>query len=515
MGGGQTEVAGPDLRAGVPAADLQEGVSVLGHFDGEPVLLVRLKDGVSAVGATCTHYGGPLHEGVVAGGTVHCPWHHACFDLRTGETLEAPALADLPTYRVHEADGRVRVTEKLAPPPTLTAGAKARGKKPASSPSSVVILGGGAAGNAAAEALRREGYAGPVVIVESDPDSPCDRPNLSKDYLQGSAPEEWIPLHPARFYEDNGIEVRRDTAVRIDRKKRAVKLQGGDALPYGALILALGAEPVRPDMPIADGSRVLTLRTLSDSRAIIRAAESAKRAVIIGASFIGLEVAMSLRHRQLEVHVVAPEELPLARVMGPDLGRFVKALHEEKGVHFHLGRKAKAIGRDLVTLDDGTEVPADFVVLGVGVRPRVALAQEAGLEVEDGIVVGSDLRTSDEAIWAAGDVASFPYAPTGGRVRIEHWAFAERMGAAAARSVLGKRGRFGAAPFFWSQHYDAVICYVGHAREWDEAALDGNPAQRDCAVRFSKSGRQLALATIFRDEASLAAEIKLEASAEA
>jgi NADPH-dependent 2,4-dienoyl-CoA reductase/sulfur reductase-like enzyme len=232
--------------------------------------------------------------------------------------------------------------------------------------------------------------------------------------------------------------------------------------------------------------------------------------VILGSSFIGLEVAASLRHREIEVHVVAPEEVPLARVMGPDLGRFVKALHEEKGVRFHLGRTGKAIERDRVILDDGTALPADFVVVGVGVRPRVALAREAGLEVENGVVVGSDLRTSDPSIWAAGDVASFTYAPTGERVRIEHWAFAERMGAAAARSVLGRGGPFETAPFFWSQHYDVVIAYVGHAKTWDEASIDGDPFQRDCAVRFSKGGRQVALATIFRDRDSLAAEIELE-----
>jgi 3-phenylpropionate/trans-cinnamate dioxygenase ferredoxin reductase subunit len=516
MGGGQSEVTGPDLGAGVPSGDLQEDVPVLGHFGDDPVLLVRVKDGVLAIGAKCTHYGGPLHEGVIERGRVHCPWHHACFDLRTGEALEAPALADLPTYRTDEAHGRVRVTEKVSPPPTLAAGAHARGKKPAAAPSSVVILGGGAAGNAAAEELRREGYAGPVVVVEPDQDAPCDRPNLSKDYLQGSAPEDWIPLHPPRFYEENGIEMRRATALRIDRAARRVELKEGGHLEYGALILALGAEPVRLDIPTAEGSRVFTLRTLADSRAIIRAAEggkggeSGKRAVVLGASFIGLEVAASLRHRELEVHVVAPEELPLARVMGPDLGRFVKALHEEKGVRFHLGRTGKAIERDRVVLDDGSTLPADFVVVGVGVRPRVALAQEAGLEVDNGILVGADLRTSDPSIWAAGDVASFPYAATGERVRIEHWAFAERMGAAAARSVLGKGDPFKAAPFFWSQHYDAVIAYVGHAKTWDKAPLDGDPFQRDCAVRFSEAGRQLAVATIFRDRVSLEAEIEME-----
>ena len=512
MGGGQDQIAGPDLAEGVAASDLKESTPLLGHFGGEPVLVVRINGELLAVAGKCTHYGGPLHEGVISGATVHCPWHHACFDLRTGEPLEAPALADLPTFRVAEANGRVRVVAKVAPPATLAEGAENRGRKPATSPSSVVILGAGAAGNAAAEALRREGYSGPVILVESDEDAPCDRPNLSKDYLMGSAPEDWIALHPPSFYEENQIEVRRDRAIRIHREDRTVELEGG-SLDYGALILATGAEPVRLDLPVAEGSRVFTLRTLKDSRAIIREAEGgAERVVILGASFIGLEVAASLRHRNVEVHVVAPDDLPLAKVMGRDLGKFVKELHEEKGVHFHLGHTARSVEPDQVILDDGTELPADFVVMGVGVRPRVELAREAGLEVDNGILVDEHLRTKDESIWAAGDVARFPYAPTGERVRIEHWAFAERMGAAAARSVLGKLDRFQSVPFFWSQHYDAVICYVGHAREWDEARLDGDPSQRDCAVRLSKGGRQLALATIFRDTASLTAEVEMEAA---
>ncbi len=513
MGGGNETPSGPDLAKGVKAVELGEGDARVGHYEGEPVLVLRRAGELLAVGAKCTHYGGPLAEGVFSEDTVRCPWHHACFDLRTGEALHAPALSDLATYEVEERGGRIRVVGKRAAPETHLEGARQRGRSPKRTPSSVVIVGGGAAGNAAAETLRREGYEGPVTIVEADADEPCDRPNLSKDYLQGTAPEEWIPLRPASFFEENGITFRRARATALDPTKQLLTLEGGATLTYGALILATGAEPVRLRLPSATAARVYTLRSLADSRAIIAAAEKAKRVVVIGASFIGLEVAASLRHRGLEVHVVAPDEIPLARVMGPDLGRFVRSLHEEHGVQFHLGRTVRTIEKEAVLLDDGRRLNADFIVMGVGVRPRLDLAHGAGLDIDDGVLVDETLRTSAEDVWAAGDIARFPDPRTGERIRIEHWAVAERMGAAAARAVLGDTRPFDAVPFFWSQHYDTAIAYVGHARQWDEATLEGDPAARDCAVRFTKNGELLALATIFRDELSLSTEIEMEGAA--
>lgn len=510
MGARENEPQGPNLKEGIDASEVAEGATLPGHFEGDPVLVARRDGTVLAVGAKCTHYGGPLGRGVVDGDTVRCPWHHACFSLRTGEALLGPALADLPTYETEEADGHVRVVRRIDPPPTLAEGARRRGRKPASSPDSVVIVGAGAAGDAAAEALRREGYGGPVTLVDPDDAEPCDRPNLSKDYLEGEAPEEWIPLHPPSFFEENGIELRRGRATGLFPAERVVTLDDGSTLAYGALILAPGAEPVRLDLPIAEEARAFTLRTLADSRAIIAAAEAGRRAVVLGASFIGLEVAASLRGRELEVDVVAPEALPLARVMGEDLGRFVRDLHEEKGVRFHLGHTARRIDADAVELDDGTRLAADFVVMGVGVRPRLDLARSGGLETDDGILVDERLRTSAEDVWAAGDAARFPDPRTGERIRIEHWAVAERMGAAAARSVLGLDGAVDFVPFFWSRHYDAVIAYVGHAPDWDEAKLDGDPAARDCAVRYTRDGELLALATIFRDRLSLETEIAME-----
>ena len=508
MAGSDTKLTGPDLTAGVEADALRSGEKLLGHAGGEAVLLARLGDDYTAIGATCTHYGGPLAEGAIVGETVRCPWHHACFSLRTGEALAAPALNPVACWRVERRDGRVFVTGKVERDPLAPTYPTAN--RPAASVRNVVIVGAGAAGTAAAEMLRRCGFDGSIVVVDDDADAPYDRPNLSKDYLAGNAPEEWIPLRPPGFHEEHRIEIVRGRAVRIDVQSRRLEVEGRAALPYDALLLATGADPVRLDLPGADAPHVHYLRSLADSRSIIVAAKEAKRAVVIGGSFIGLETAASLRARDLEVHVVAPEAVPLERVMGRELGDFIRALHEEKGVHFHLGRKPARVEADAVVLDDGTRLTADLVVIGVGVRPRLALAEQAGLTLDRGVVVDEYLRTSAAGVYAAGDIARWPDPHTGERIRVEHWVVAERMGQTAARNILGAGERFDDVPFFWSAHYDVSINYVGHAERWDATRVDGDAAKHDVAVRFDQAGKPLALATIFRDGESLEFERAME-----
>jgi NADPH-dependent 2,4-dienoyl-CoA reductase/sulfur reductase-like enzyme/nitrite reductase/ring-hydroxylating ferredoxin subunit len=506
MANQSTQLAGPDLAAGVDAKTVKDGTPLLGHADGEAVLLSRLDGKCFAVGATCTHYSGPLAEGLVVGDRVHCPWHHACFSLRTGAVASPPALNDLPTWRVEERDGRVFVREKITTPASRPA------RRPARAPQSVVIVGAGAAGQVAAETLRREGYDGRITMIDQDPTAPVDRPNLSKDYLAGNAQPEWIPLRPPEFFPEQRIDVVRGTARELDVKGRRVLMQDGASHAFEAVILATGSEPVRLDLGTA-GPPVLYLRTLADSDAIIAAAASAKRAVVLGASFIGLEVAASLRARGLEVHVVAPDSRPLERVLGPQLGDAIRALHESKGVVFHLERTAKSVSSAGVVLDDGSTIAADFVVAGVGVRPRTQLAERAGLRVEKGVVVDEYLETSAPGVFAAGDIARWPAARFGGAIRVEHWVVAERQGQAAARNVLGVRDRFTAAPFFWSAHYDVTIAYVGHAEKWDAIEVDGDPAKNDCTVRYMLGGREMARATIFRDRESLETEVRMESEA--
>ncbi|HEY2446578.1 MAG TPA: FAD-dependent oxidoreductase [Rhizomicrobium sp.] len=504
----ETDQNKPDLASGIPEGDLHDGAMLVGEVGGEAVLLARSGAEIFAIGATCTHYGGPLHEGLMVGDTVRCPWHHACFSLRTGEALAAPALNANSCWRVERRDGRIFVREKIA---EVGPRIPAKAKRSAGASTSMVIIGGGAAGNAAAEMLRREGHDGAVTILSADDAPPCDRPNLSKDYLAGKAPEEWIPLRPPEFYRDNDIALRLGTMVAgIDVAGRRVILAGGDSLGFDRLLIATGSEPVRLTVPGAELPHVRTLRSLADCRELIARAATAKHAVVVGASFIGLEAAASLRERGVEIHVVAPEARPMERVLGSALGDFLRALHEEHGVVFHLGRTVAAIEAGQVTFDDGASLFADLVVVGIGVHPRTALAERAGLAVERGVLVDETLETSARGIFAAGDIASVPGPRSGGRLRIEHWVVAERQGQTAARNMLGARERHHAVPFFWTQHYDVSIDYVGHAAAWDEIAQDGDPGAHDVALRFRKSGRTLAVATIFRGRESLMAELAME-----
>jgi len=474
---------------------------LLGHVDGEPVLLCRQRHDVYAIGATCTHYGGPLAEGLIVGRQIRCPWHHARFDIRTGEPVGAPALNALPCYRVEEKDGLVAVRGRTHAPARASA---------AYAPASVVIVGTGAAGEAAAETLRREGYHGTLVMVGAEATSAVDRPNLSKDYLAGTAPEEWIPLRPPEFYAEQQIELITGVrAVDIDGTSRKVRLEDGRVLPYEAMLYATGAEVIRLAIPGNELPHVFTLRTLADSRAIIARAQSAKTAVVIGSSFIGLEAAASLRQRGLAVTVVAPEAIPLERVLGPELGGFVRKLHEEKGVSFRLGRKPTTIEADAVTLDDGSKLPAELVVMGVGVKPAVVLAERAGCRVDRGVLVDPYLQTTVPGIFAAGDVARWPGRVPGTTMRIEHWVVAQRQGQTAARNMLGQKVRFEGIPFFWSQHYDMAISYVGHVESWDSITVHGSIEKKSCVVAYRVGGMVQAAASISRDRESLELEYLL------
>jgi apoptosis-inducing factor 3 len=505
MAEGQEGPTGPDLRAGVSAGDVPDGGMIAGQVDGEAVLLAHCGNEWFAIGAACSHYSGPLAEGLMVGDTVRCPWHHACFSLRTGQPLRPPALNDLPSWEVEVRDGLVRVGAKR----NLPARPARRGRVP----EAVVIVGGGAAGDSAAETLRREGYEGPVTIVDPDADAPYDRPNLSKDYLAGSAPEEWIPLHPPEFYQENRLTLRRESRVAaIDPRGRRVTLDDGTDLTYGALLLATGASPVRLPELEAGGPRVHYLRSLADSRRIAGAAREGTRAVVLGASFIGLEVAASLRARKMDVHVVAPEARPLERVMGPELGDMIRRVHEEQGVVFHVGRKPAGVADGRVVLDNGESLPADLVVAGIGVRPEVGLPEAAGLALDRGVLVNERLETSAPGIYAAGDIARWLDPHTGERIRVEHWVLAQRQGQAAARAMLGVADRFDAVPFFWSMHYSVAIRYVGHAERWDRIEIHGDVAARDATVRYRRGERVLAVATVGRDRANLDAEVELEAA---
>lgn len=498
---GDSSTGGPDLSTeGIPLADLSPERPAAGQFEGKPVVVVHTTTGPRALGGSCTHYGGPLGEGICADGQIRCPWHHAAFDVETGEAVGAPALNPIPLYETRLEGDRVFVTGTKERPDAR--------RTPPAPPESVVVVGSGAAGAAAVEALRRHGYEGPITMIGVE--APVDRPNLSKDYLAGTAPEDWMPLRSPQFYADSGIElILGETVIAIDAANRIVELEGGRQIHYGALLLATGAEPRLLPVPGAHQPHVHYLRSLEDSRAIIAALEATSRAAVVGAGFIGLEVAASLRHRGIGATVIAPDQIPLGDALGEALGRFILDLHVEHGVEFRLGRTTTEIRPDRVVLDDGSEVPAELVVIGIGVRPRTGLAEAAGLTVDDGVVVDDRLRTSDSNIWAAGDVARYP-GPAGELVRVEHWVLAERQGQAAAANMLGHDIPFTHPPFFWSQHYDVPINVTGHIAGWDEEIVDGDPTGRDVMVAYRKDGVIRAMASIYRDRDSLQAEQALE-----
>lgn len=498
---------GPDFAAGVPLASIPRGGVLAGRVGDDAVLLARLDDGVHAVGAHCTHYGGPLAEGIVVGDGIRCPWHHACFSLRTGRARSAPAFAPLATWRTEIAGDTVFVRAAAIAPAAVAP----RRPRAGAAPRRIVIVGGGAAGYAAALRLRELGHDGSIAMLSADDAPPCDRPNLSKDYLAGTAPEDWIPLQPRGYYADHGIDLHLGCKVaRIDPRSREATTLAGDAFGYDALLLATGAEPRRLAIPGTDLPNVFTLRTLADARAIIAAARRAKSVAFAGAGFIGLEAAAALRMRGLDVHVVAPEAVPMERVLGRELGQALADLHRRNGVAMHMDASPAGFDGSVLTLADGTRLPADLLVLGTGVTPRTALASAAGLHVDIGIVVDTRLQASLPGHYAAGDVARYPHG--GELVRVEHWVHAQRQGQAVADNMLGADRAFTDVPFFWTHQYDLELRYTGHGA-WDEVRIDGSVARQDFTARYFRNGRLVAAASCGRDRENLDIESELSRQA--
>jgi NADPH-dependent 2,4-dienoyl-CoA reductase/sulfur reductase-like enzyme/nitrite reductase/ring-hydroxylating ferredoxin subunit len=496
---------GPDLREGVLLADIPMNGVLAGHVDGESALLARLDDGLHAVGGTCTHYGGPLAEGLVINGEVHCPWHHACFSLRSGHALRAPAFAPLQKWRVEVIGDRVFVREQdsATEPPVQSTGHH---------PGRIVIVGGGAAGFAAAERLRGLGFPGALSILSADCDLPCDRPNLSKDYLAGTAQEDWIPLQPEQYYAQHRIDLRLDCEVAaIDVEARNVVTASGERVGFDTLLIATGAEPRKLPTAGFDLPNVFQLRSLGDARAIIAACAGATSVAFIGAGFIGLEAAGALRTRGLGVHVVAPEKVPMERVLGEALGEFIVGLHAAHGVVFHLDATATGYDGHVLALQDGSHINADFVVVGAGVTPRTTLAVNAGIAVDDGILVDARLRTSVAGIYAAGDAARYPHRRE--RVRVEHWVHAQRQGQLAAANMLGADQDFVDVPFFWTHHHGVDLRSNGISRGWDEIRIDGALADHDFIARYYRAGILVSAVSAGRDREQLEIAVQLQAAA--
>jgi len=480
--------------------DLKDGEMRQVSVDGTQILLVRIAGSFHAIGAYCTHYGAPLVEGALCGRKVICPWHHACFDVTTGDLEEPPALDALPHYQTRIEDGHVIVSLPDQPSDRRAPKMSTRSVEDART---FVILGGGAAGYMAAQTLREDGFEGRILLFSGDDQTPYDRPNLSKDYLQGSLGADALPLRSEEFFREYGIELElRRSAVRVEADEKTVRFDDGTSLRYDALLVATGGEPRKLSLPGAELKSVFTLRHRRDADLIIEALAEAHRAVIIGASFIGMEAAASLARRGLEVTVVGRDSIPFERTLGSEIGSLFRKAHEEQGVRFRLGKNVARLqgsGRvEAVLLEDGESLPADLVIVGIGVEPRTDFVHGVRRADDGGIIVDRRLRAAED-LYVAGDIASFPDPRTGERLRIEHWRTAMQQGRTAAHNMAGREESYAGIPFFWTQQFDLVLGYVGHAQSWDELILQGEIEGRDFLAFYVRGERVLAVAGMMRD----------------
>jgi NADPH-dependent 2,4-dienoyl-CoA reductase/sulfur reductase-like enzyme/nitrite reductase/ring-hydroxylating ferredoxin subunit len=479
--------------------ELPEGEMKAVSAGEQEVLLLNVAGEISALFPKCTHYGAPLADGLLNGNRIICPWHHACFDARTGKHLEAPGIDGLPSYEVEVRGEEIwvdlpesesdRVSNEMASPRV-------------ENETTYAIVGGGAAAAYAAEGMREAGFTGRIVLFSDEQEVPYDRPNCSKDYLQGEAPEEWMPLRDAAFYKKHGIVLMKGhRAKQIDPQKKKIHFESGDPVAYDKLLVCTGGTPNRLPIAGAELDNVFTLRSLEDSRVLLEKGKAAKKAVIIGASFIGMEVAMSLQQLDCEVHVVAPEEVPFAKVFGKSVGQQLKKWHEAAGIHFHLGRQVNQIDGQSsakgLLLDDETRLESDLIVMGVGVHPATAFLPKPMLEEDGSLKTDQYLQVAD-GIYAAGDIATYPQ--NGQYQRIEHWKVACQQGRIAGMNMAGAGQPYQAIPFFWSAQQDKILGYVGHAEGFDETIVEGKLDGDSFLVHYVKNDTIQATLSLFRDQ---------------
>ena len=506
------------------SADLADGEMRQVEAGGTAVLLSRVGGRFHATTAHCTHYGAPLATGLLAGRTVVCPWHHAVFDVTSGALCGPPAADALRTFpvRVDGGDVYVSIPDDLDVDGKGVPYRESDGREPAMTDEKAdgrtfVILGGGAAGQAAAEMLRHEGFRGRIVMVTDEQQAPYDRTKLSKAYLAGGAGDDALPLRHPDFYARRDIDVLPGTtATALDLFGKTVMLAGrAQPLAYDGCLIATGGTPRRLPIPGGDLPNVLPLRSHADAQAIVEQAEGAERVVVVGASFIGMETAASLRQRGTSVTVVAPDEVPFGSVFGDEVGAVFRRAAEANGIEFRLSHQVRRIeeqdGALSVQLSSGDPLAADLVLVGIGVTPNTDfLGGTLDLSDNGGIRTDSRLRVVDvggkpvgDGVFAAGDVARYPEARLGKRVRIEHWRLAQQHGRHAAQAFLAgdAAAPFEAVPYFWSGQNGLSLRYAGHADSFDEVIVRGSleGEKPSFAAYYMQGRRALAVAGIGRD----------------
>ncbi len=483
--------------------DLQDGQMKQVSVAGLDILLVRVDGKYHAMGAHCVHYGAPLVKGVLTGNHLICPWHHAVYDVTTGDHIEPPGRNCLTSFSITINGQDVDLT--------VTRGASEHRmpdfcKANKDDLREIGIVGAGAAASMAAETLRKEGFTGKITLLTYEDDFPYDRPNISKEYMAGEADPEWMPLRSPQFYADNEISIvfgRRVTNV--DLRTREVTFDDDERRTFDMLLLATGGTPRTLPVPGADGKNVFLLRTMHDADQILeRLADirDTRRVVIIGSSFIGMEVASSLRHRDVEVTVVSTDKVPFEKNLGPRVGRFLFNLHQQHGVEFHLDASVERIessdngtATTTTVLADGTRLESDLVIVGIGVRPATDFIQGTTLNKDGSLTVDASMKLTDPAcpnVWAAGDIATFPHPQTGQPIRVEHWRLANQHGKIAGCNMAGNSKTYQEVPFFWTRHHGTTLKYVGHTQQWDNITFDGSPESGDFVAYYIKDGRVLA-----------------------
>jgi apoptosis-inducing factor 3 len=493
----------PPIEAVVARFDeLQNGEKRQVTVGDTDILLIRLKDKFYAVGAYCTHYQAPLAEGVMHEEHLVCPWHNAYFNIVTGNQEEPPGLDSLMSYPVKVESDRVIVTVPEATSSQRTPQMASFDRNADSR--TFVIIGAGAAGIHAAQTLRVAGYQGRIVMVTQDDKLPYDRTSLSKEYFIGQVAKDEIELRSPEFYQEHQIEVRLGCTVKnVDVKTKTITFESGENLTCDSLLIATGGKPRHLEVQGADLSNIFTLRSWQDSDRILAAAENATEAVVVGSSFIGMEMASGLVQKGVKVTVVSPDALPFEKILGKELGEIFYQVHQEKGVKFHMGRKVTQIEGEekvrAVMLDNGDRIPADLVVVGIGVQPATDFISGIELYPKDRSVLVDEYLCVAENVYAAGDVARYPDWQTSDSIRVEHWRVAAQHGRIAAYNMAGKPTKFRGVPVFWSMQFEFPIRYVGHATEWDEIIVDGDLNQREFIAFYVKGDRVLAAASSQRD----------------
>jgi NADPH-dependent 2,4-dienoyl-CoA reductase/sulfur reductase-like enzyme/nitrite reductase/ring-hydroxylating ferredoxin subunit len=475
-------------------ADLPDGRPHPIEVDGSQILLIRDGESVRAIGATCPHAGAPLAEGVLYRDRIICPWHKATFCTRTGVLLEPPAVDDLPRYRVRVQGQRIHVSLPAEQSASRTLPCDQR---------LFAIIGAGGAGALAAQTLRQAGFTGRIVILDRENRVPYDRTLLSKYHLSGEPGAEKTPLQSQSFYRQQRIERRTADVTMLDAAHKTIRCADGNVLTYDVALIATGAVPISPAFPGSQLQNVFVLRSKADADAILAQAERSERAVILGASFIGMEVAASLRERGLQVTVVGKEKAPFEKQLGASIGNAFVGLHQKQGVNFRLGQEIQALegnGRvQIVGLSNGERLAADLVVVGFGVKPATAFVQGIPLNDDGSVTVNAHLKAAD-GLYAAGDIARFPLQGDGGPVRVEHWRVAEQQGRTAALNMMGQSIRYDAVPVFWTIQYMKRLDYIGHAIEWDDIIIHGDLAKPRFLAYYVKNGLVIAAAGLDRDQ---------------